>query len=634
MKALSWIALSWAIALPALAQKSSSKPPSYTPEQATARMTLPEGFKVTQFAAEPHVVQPFAFCFDSRGRVWVCENLNYETRRSDTFDEGPKGRIIILEDTDGDGHFDKKKVFADKLFFPTGLQVGFGGVWVGSPPHLLFIPDRDGDDVPDGKPEVVIDGWGRQDRHETLNSFTWGPDGWLYGCHGVFTHSNVGKPGAPDSERQRINAGVWRYHPTKEKFEVFAWGTSNPWGIDFDERGQVFITACVIPHLWHMIQGGRYHRQGGRHFNPHVYNDIKTIADHVHQNYGGRKHEGGLAYFYANGAFSAKNNRQRKGGFAHGGCQIYTGGAFPKEYRGQAFMGNIHHHLLYVDNLERRGSGFKGTHGGDFMVAHDQHFLGFNMDTGPEGGVWVIDWNDADICGRVVHQLGTGRIYRITHDNCKPVKNLNLYKHNDAKLVELLKHENDWYVDHARRILQERALAAKNQGPNEGVSSTEAETPGLLAEVFKNTKANSIHRLRAMLTLHAMFGLDHDAKLQLLNDKDETIRGWTIQCALEDKKTSPAILEKMVAMAKNDDSTFVRLYLASALQRLPLEQRWDLATALVSHEADKDDHNLPLMYWYGIEPLVPTDKARALQLAAKAKIPLIRQYIARRSASN
>lgn len=286
-----------------------------------------------------------------------------------------------------------------------------------------------------------------------------------------------------------------------------------------------------------------------------------------------------------------------------------------------------------MDNLERRGSGFRGTHGGDFMVANDKHFLGFNMDTGPEGGVWVIDWNDADICGRIVHQLGTGRIYRITHDNCKPVKNLNLYKHNDSKLVELLSHENDWYVDHARRILQERALAARNQGPNEGVSATEAETPGLLAKVFKDPNTDPVHRLRAMLTLHAMFGLDQDTKMQMLNDKDETLRGWTIQCALEDKKTTAAILEKLVAMAKEDDSTFVRLYLASALQRLPLDQRWDLASALVSHEADRDDHNLPLMYWYGIEPLVPTDKARALQLAAKAKIPLIRQYIARRSAS-
>jgi len=633
MKALQWIAISCALALPVLGQKQASKEPSYTPEGAVARMTLPKGFSVTQFAAEPHVVQPFAFCFDSRGRVWVCENLNYETRRSDTFNDGPKGRIIILEDTNGDGKFDKKKLFIDKLFFPTGLQVGFGGVWVGSPPNLYFIPDRNGDDKPDGKPEVVLDGWGRQDRHETLNSFTWGPDGWLYGCHGVFTHSRVGKPGTPDAERKPINAGVWRYHPTKKKFEVFAWGTSNPWGLDFDDRGQAFITACVIPHLWHMIQGGRYHRQGGRHFNRHVYNDIKTIADHVHQNYGGRAHEGGRAYFWMDGKFNVKNNRQRKGGFAHGGCQIYTGGAFPKQYHGQAFMGNIHHHMLYVDNLERRGSGFKGTHGGDFMLAHDNHFLGFNMDTGPEGGVWVIDWNDADICGRVVHQLGTGRIYRITHENCKPVKNLDLYKLNDVKLVELLKHENDWYVDHARRILQERAHAAQNQGPNEGISGTEAETPMLLAKIYNDPKAKPVHRLRAMLTGHAMFGLNNATLLKLMANKDETLRGWAIQCALEDEKVTPPIHEKLVELALTDDSKFVRLYLASALQRMPLKDRWPLATALVSREADKDDHNLPLMYWYGIEPLVPSDKARALQLAAKAKIPLIRQYVARRSAS-
>jgi len=602
----------------------SQKKPSYTPEQATARMTLPKGFAVTQFAAEPAVVQPFAFCFDDRGRVWVCENLNYETRRSDTFKSGPQGRIIILEDTDGDGKFDKKKLFIDKLFFPTGLQVGFGGVWVGSPPNLLFIPDKNGDDIPDGDPKVVLDGWGRQDRHETLNSFTWGPDGWLYGCHGVFTHSNVGKPGAPDKERQKINAGVWRYHPIKDKFEVFAWGTSNPWGLDFDDRGQAFITACVIPHLWHMIQGGRYHRQGGRHFNPHVYNDIKTIADHVHQNYGGRQHEGGRAYFWMDGKFNVKNNRQRKGGFAHGGCQIYNGGAFPQQYHGQAFMGNIHHHMLYVDNLEQRGSGFRGTHGGDFMVAHDQHFLGFNMDTGPEGGIWVIDWNDADICGRIVHQKGTGRIYRITHQNCETVKDLNLAKLSDTELVDLLKHKNDWYVDHARRLLQERAQGSK---------ASKSKAPGLLRKAFLDSGSNPVHRLRAMLALHAMHGIDQKTLIQLMKDKDETIRGWAIQCALEDKKVSKPVLNQLETMAKEDGSQFVRLYLASALQRIPVDQRWSLAEALVAHEADKDDHNLPLLYWYGIEPLVPADKARALKLAAKAKIPLIRQFIARRSAS-
>ena len=109
-----------------------------------------------------------------------------------------------------------------------------------------------------------------------LNTFTWGPDGWLYGSHGVFTHSNVGKPGTPDSKRQRLNGGIWRYHPTKHVFEVFAEGTSNPWGLDFNDYGHAFTTACVIAHLYHVVQGARYKRQAGKHFNPYTYDDIKT----------------------------------------------------------------------------------------------------------------------------------------------------------------------------------------------------------------------------------------------------------------------------------------------------------------------------------------------------------------------
>ena len=136
-------------------------------------------------------------------------------------------------------------------------------------------------DVPAGA-TVLLDGFGWQDTHETLNAFIWGPDGWLYGCHGVFTHSKVGKPGTPDAERQGLNAGVWRYHPTRHQFEVFSHGTSNPWGVDFDDNGQAFITACVIPHLWHGIQGARYQRQGGQHADANTYDDIKTIALHRH----------------------------------------------------------------------------------------------------------------------------------------------------------------------------------------------------------------------------------------------------------------------------------------------------------------------------------------------------------------
>src|SRR5213075_2843376 len=167
----------------------------------------------------------------------------------------PKDSILIFEDTDGDGKADKRTVFYDKLTFSSGIAVGFGGVWVGAPPNLLFFPDKNGDDKPDSEPEKVLDGWAWEDTHETLNTFTWGPDGWLYGTHGVFTYSNVGRPGAPDSERVRLNAGVWRFHPVTHAFEVFAEGTSNSWGLAFNDYGQGFITACVIEHLYQVIQG-------------------------------------------------------------------------------------------------------------------------------------------------------------------------------------------------------------------------------------------------------------------------------------------------------------------------------------------------------------------------------------------
>ena len=136
--------------------------------------------------------------------MWVVENFNYQTRGQHTDDQ--VSRIQILEDTDGDGVFDKKKTFTDKLTFTSGLALGFGGVFVGSPPNLTFIPDADGDDKPDGPPQVLLDGWGINDRHETLNSFIWGPDGWLYGCHGVFTQSRVGKAGC-----RRLGPAIHRW---------------------------------------------------------------------------------------------------------------------------------------------------------------------------------------------------------------------------------------------------------------------------------------------------------------------------------------------------------------------------------------------------------------------------------------
>ncbi|MBI1901992.1 MAG: FG-GAP repeat protein [Planctomycetia bacterium] len=585
-----------------------------TPEEAAEHMTVPDGFTVQVAAAEPLVHQPIAFCIDDRGRIWVAEAYTYPTRAP----EGQgKDKILILEDTNGDGTLDSRKVFAERLNLVSGLEVGFGGAWVGAAPYLLFIPDKDGDDKPDGPPEVLLDGFGYHDTHETLNAFIWGPDGWLYGCHGVFTHSRVGKPGTPDKERVPINAGIWRYHPTMHQFEVFAQGTSNPWGVDFDENGQAFCTACVIPHLYHVIQGGRYQRQAGTHFNDYTFDDIKTIADHAHYAGDIREH----AWWGHEPTELSPGVSAAGGGHAHCGAMIYLGDNWPADYRKGIYMNNVHGNRVNCDILEREGSGFVGHHGKDFLLANDHWFRGINLKYGPDGSVYLSDWYDKNACHRPNPEIWdrtNGRIYKISYGQPTPVQ-VDLGKADDVELIKLMRHPNEWYVRVARRILQER-------GPSEAL-------PQLLERAF-DLDLSTAQMLRRLFLLHVTGGFSEEIGLKLLSHKDEYLRAWTIQLQLEDRSCSAEFLSKLAAMAKEDPSPVVRLYLASALQRLPVGRRWEIAAALAAHAEDAKDHNLPLMYWYGIEPLVAADPARAVALGSAAKVPLLTRYVIRRAASD
>lgn len=586
-----------------LARSEAKKAAFLTGEQAIAKMTVPDGFEVKLFASEPAITQPMAFCWDDRGRLWVAENRDYETRKTG-FSASGDSRILILEDTDGDGDMDTRKVFLEGIPFPAAMAWGFGGLWLGAPPNLLFVPDRDNDDKADHDIEVRLTGWGIQDRHETLNSFTWGPDGWLYGCQGFATRSNVGKPadggkiyhaGEPFPENpavqdpQYIDGGVWRYHPTKDRFEILAHGFSNPWGLDFDDHGQMFATACVIPHLWHVVPGGIYHRQGGKHINPYVYSDIKTIADHRHRS-------------------------------AHGGARVYLADAFPSEYRNRIFMANIHERSLLTDILEPSGSGFIGRHGDDTLLANDPQWVGFSVEIGPEGAVYMLDWHDADICGMGVHHKETGRIFRLAPKGLAGVTGLDLAKRSDRELVELQRHTNDWYVRRARVLLQQRA-AEKRLDP---------AVEGLLWEMFSREQT-AARKLRALWALHVTKTLTRERLLGLLDHAEPQIRGWAVQLLCEDLAPGEQALEKFAKMARDDSSAVVRLFLASALQRLPATQRWPIAEALVQHAEDNEDHNLPKLIWFGVEPLVVEDTAKSLALATKSRIPVITQYVARRA---
>ncbi|MGQ0633277.1 MAG: PVC-type heme-binding CxxCH protein [Planctomycetaceae bacterium] len=579
-----------------------------TPEKAVAAMTVHEGFEVNVFASEPMITQPMAFCWDDRGRLWIAENRDYETRSAGFANSGDS-RILILEDADHDGVAENRKVFAEGIPFPSALAVGFGGVWLGAPPNLLFVPDRNDDDKADTDDiEVRLTGWGIRDRHETLNSFHWGPDGWLYGLQGVATPSTVGKPagkgrlfkkGEPypanialEGRPVEIDGGVWRYHPTRDVFEVVAHGFSNPWGIDYDAKGQLFITACVIPHLWHVVPGGYYHRQAGSHFNHHVYSDIPTIADHRHRS-------------------------------AHGGARIYLSDAFPEEHRGRIFMANLHEHAVLSDVLEPSGSGFVGRHGDDFLLANNAQWIGFSVEIGPEGALYVLDWHDADICGMDVLNKDTGRVFRIAPRKTRaiawPGRFDDLSKASDVALADLQQSPSEWHARRARVILQGRA-ARRNLAP---------EALQTLRNMYA-IHANADYRLRALWALWIVGGMSESELVGALTDDDPHVRAWAVQFLCEERRPSAVAREQFAMLARSDQSPVVRLYLAAALPRIEPQFRWDIINALVLHAEDARDHNLPRMIWYGLEPLAAEIPARALELVAHSKIPLIARHVARR----
>ncbi|MST01302.1 MAG: hypothetical protein EXS29_08345 [Pedosphaera sp.] len=573
-------------------------PEPLAPEEAARTMRVPPGFHVTLFAGEPSVKQPIGFCIDDRGRLWVAEANNYPDKKA-----GRNDRIVILEDTDGDGHHDKRTVFYDKLEYVSGIEVGFGGVWVMSIPNFYFIPDKGLDGVPDGPPVVLLDGFGTSENaHNIANGFAWGPDGWLYGTHGRTNWSLPGKPGTPKEQRERLDGGVWRYHPTRHVWESFADGTTNPWGIDWNEYGHAFVCNCVEPHLFHVIQGAYYEPARNRPNSRFTYERIATIADHLHFT-NTKNIRAGLG---------TPEEDVAGGGHAHSGTMIYLGDNWPAAYRGHAFMNNIHGHRINFDRLARAGSGYTATHAPDVLRAADPWFMGVTLAYGPDGGVYVSDWSDTGECHSTKNtRKHTGRIYKITFGKTKPWQG-DIAKLSNDELVNLQSHANDWFARHARRVMQER-----NAVPLALRKTLHAEAPVPM-------------RLRALWALWVTENLRDIELMSLLTDKSEHLRAWAVQLLCEHKKPGATALAEFARMAREEESPLVRLYLASALQRLPEAQRVPVLKALLAREADAQDQNLPLMYWYAAEPVVAGDNAAALELLAACKIPKVRQFITRR----
>ncbi|WP_149499060.1 PVC-type heme-binding CxxCH protein [Roseiconus lacunae] len=554
------------------------------PAMAAKTMQLPEGFSASVFAAEPDVRNPIAMAWDDRKRMWVAENYTYSDR-TQHFDLSLRDRVIVLHDSDGDGSADERKVFTDKVQMLTSVEVGRGGVWLMCPPQLLFIPDADQDDRPDGPPQVVLDGFTVADAnyHNFANGLRWGPDGWLYGRCGHSCPGKIGRPGTPPDQRVPIDGGIWRYHPEWKTVEVLTHGTVNPWGHDWDKNGELFFINTVIGHLWHCMPGAHFIESFGESPNPLVYERLDMIADHYH--------------YDRNGSWQQSRDgaaNELGGGHAHIGMMIYQGNKWPQIYHDKLMTLNMHGLRCNVESLHREGAGYVGSHCPDLFVCKDPFFRGIEISTGPDGDAYVLDWSDTGECHdhTGVHRT-SGRIYKVSYgadDSAGPLAN---------------------------RFTKPACLAGDGQLP----------------QLWRDYIDGSVtpERLRQLL--------DHDEEhvrvwaIRLLTDR------WPLDTFLGPPRgatypADPISVRRFHELAEADESGLVLLTLASTLQRMPVQDRLSLATRLLSRSEFANDRDLPSLIWFGLMPVAKQSPSQLVRAATHCRYPSVLKWMSRAIASS
>ncbi len=622
-------------AFPEPYDSEKGKNPPMTAAASAKSIQVPDGFHVTVVASEPDVRQPVAMAFDLRGRLWVAENYTY-AESGVNFATNLMDRVLILEDADGDGRAERRKVFWDQAQILTSIEPVPGGIYVLCPPRLLFISDANRDDVPDGPPQVVLDGFTTTtgNRHTFANGLKWGPDGWLWGRIGISSGAKIGLPGAPESDRVEMRGGIWRFHPKRGVVEGVSHGTTNPWGLDWNEVGEPFFINTVIGHLWHAVSGAHLERMHGNDVLPRAYALIPQIADHFHFDTGAgwtksRPSAEGVA---------ASGSDGLGGGHAHAALMIYQGTNWPASYRGGLFTWNLHGRRANRERLERLGSGYVGRHEPDLFHTGDPWFRGIEMLQGPEGAVYLADWSDTGECHEHdgVHR-SSGRIHRIHFGTPPPVMIPDIEGASMEQLEQWILDPNEWTSRAALKV-----LATRSEDPERWESSTR------LRATFQREKSGP-RALRVLWALNALGTWTPDWMLSRTGDDDEHVRSWAVRLLADQFAVNPdaaaarstlaadvqeRVFQRWERMAAKDASGLVRLYLASALQRMPAERRAAVARALAARSEDAGDRTLGLMLWYGIEPLGRVAAGSLRSVAESSAHPVVRRFVARRLAED
>lgn len=575
------------------------KPPNkpYSPQEALAKMSVPDGFSVELVASEPEIVNPIAMAFDDRGRIWITESIEYPRKPA-----GPgKDRVKILEDTGGYGRADRVKVFADGFNIPTGVAVGYGGVWVLNSPDLLFLTEKDGKET---SRQVIVTGFGRSDMHELPNSLTWGPDGWLYGLNGVFNPSRIR---SNNGKEYNFTCAMWRIHPRTHEFQVVCEGTSNPYGIAWDKNGSAIVEAChwANDHLFHFVETGYYQRQAGAY--PPFAMKIGSITDHGHQ----KTAYCGIAYFDSD--------------------------AYPEKFRERIYVGNIHGGCINVDRLERDGSTYLGKGEPDFLSANDVWFMPVAQKVGPDGCLYILDWYDRYHCYQDANRDPggidriNGRLYRVRYKNTPRAPRFDLASESDEQLLERLSSPNVFFREAAQRLLTERLNRTNEPSNNSalGPSPTEPDEPsnferrlsqilfrGRLADFVLNNSAPRQARLHAFWVLIGSGQLDPSFYEKLFANSDPTFRAWAVRAAGDFGNGINRGVSEKISSLTADPSPDVQLQVVIASRKIKGMDALPVLVDALAHCGQ--DKLIPSIVWQNMHPLLEDQSARFVELV-KAK---------------
>jgi putative membrane-bound dehydrogenase-like protein len=586
--------------LPVLLVGSTCLGQGYPADDAVKRMSYPDDVAVTLVASEPIVRQPVAIDFDDRGRLWVMQYMQYpnpeglsrvavdrysRTRYDRVPDPPPKGprggdKLSILLDDNQDGRIDRAVDFVDGLNLASGFVHGRGGVFVLQVPYLLFYGDADGDDRPDGDPKVLLTGFGMEDAHSVANSLTWGPDGWLYGLQGSTCTAKI--------RGIEFQQGVWRYHVEKDRFELFAEGGGNMWGLDYDLTGQ-WITSTNLGGYtsMHAVQGGYYWKSFGKHgplHNPYTFGYFDHIA---------------CAKF--------------EGGHVSVGGTIYQGRSLPERYRGAYVFGNLLSHGVYQQRIERNGSTFRGGPTEEWIRSNDTWFASSDLCVGPDGAIYVADWHDR----RMAHpdpdadwDRTNGRIYRIAGRESGEGRTEPAGLGNT---IDRLMGSDVWASRRALRVLGDRP---------------EPASIGPLVDRLSDKDDEKV--LRALWGLYQVGGWSDERAVAMLDHASEDVRAWVIRWAGDEPVRYPGAVEKMSAVAKEESSPRVQCQLASSAKRLPLEAGLRVLSGLISHGPAMTDPHVPQLVWWGIEKHACENLPRTIEVMSEASItsqPIWREFL-------